>query len=262
MKRMIDLIAFFILSFIASAQEVCETPDEDIADLNSITKCSIKPSKNSKNKRSRQIMVKVSASKRFLKKREIKKKKKSSGIGSISTAGVNKLSASSGIENSKISTPSSENNKSSLASSSDSKSESIKGNLESLTEKLSREEVKKAERFSTVGELPSFKACEKIRNKEKLDCFNTEMIKHIQKYFRYPSEAVRNQVEGEVWVRFVIDKNGYVKNIKTLGPKGGDLLNEEAKRVVTKLPRFAPARKNGKSVSVKYGFPINFSLEE
>ena len=88
------------------------------------------------------------------------------------------------------------------------------------------------------------------------------MIKHIQKYFCYPSEAVRNQVEGEVWVRFVIDKNGYVKNIKTLGPKGGDLLNEEVKRVVTKLPRFAPARKNGKSVSVKYGFPINFSLEE
>ena len=87
-------------------------------------------------------------------------------------------------------------------------------------------------------------------------------ISQHQKYFRYPSEAVRNQIEGDVWVRFVIDKNGYVKNIKTLGPKGGDLLNEEAKRVVTKLPRFAPARKGGKSVSVKYGFPINFSLQE
>ena len=95
-----------------------------------------------------------------------------------------------------------------------------------------------------------------------MNCFNTEMIKHIQKYFRYPSEAVRDQIQGEVWVRFIIDKNGYVRNIKTLGPKNGEILNEEAKRVVTKLSRFKPARREGKRVSVKYGFPINFSLEE
>ena len=95
-----------------------------------------------------------------------------------------------------------------------------------------------------------------------MDCFNLEMVKHIQKHFRYPGEAVRNSIEGEVWVRFIIDKDGIVKNIKTLGPNNGELLNEEAKRVVSKLPDFKPAKKNNEPVSVKYGFPINFSLEE
>ncbi|CAM1361467.1 energy transducer TonB [Tenacibaculum xiamenense] len=262
MKRIIVLLVLLILSFNASAQEVCETPNEDAADLNSITKCSIKPSKNPKNKRSRQITVKVSASKRFLKKREIIKKQKSSGLGSINTAGVSSLNTGQGIENNQIATSSLANEETTAISSGESKSKNLKNNLESLTEKLSREEIKKAERFSTVEELPSFDACNGSSEDERLDCFNLEMIKHIQKHFRYPSEAVRSQIEGEVWVRFIIDKNGYVKNIKTLGPKGGDLLNEEAKRVVTKLPRFAPAKKNGRSVSVKYGFPINFSLEE
>ncbi|SEC33172.1 TonB family C-terminal domain-containing protein [Tenacibaculum sp. MAR_2009_124] len=263
MKRIIVLIVLLILSLETSAQEVCETPKEDAADLNSITKCSIKPSKNSKNKRSRQITVKVSASKRFLKKRETIKKQKSSGLGNLSTAGVSSLNTTGqGIENNQIATSSLANEETTAISSSESKSKNLKNNLESLTEKLSREEVKKAERFSTVGELPSFDACDGSSDDERLDCFNLEMIKHIQKHFRYPSEAVRGQIEGEVWVRFIIDKNGYVKNIKTLGPKGGELLNEEAKRVVTKLPRFAPAKKNGRSVSVKYGFPINFSLEE
>lgn len=88
------------------------------------------------------------------------------------------------------------------------------------------------------------------------------MVKHINKHFKYPSEAIRNQIQGEVWVRFIIDNNGFVRNIKTLGPDNGEILNEEAKRVVFKLPNFKPAKNNGKTVSVKYGFPINFSLEE
>ena len=53
-----------------------------------------------------------------------------------------------------------------------------------------------------------------------------------------------------------------VCNIKTLGPRGGKILDNEAIRVVSKLPKFIAGKNKGKKVSVKYGFPISFSLDQ
>ena len=241
------LIIVLLASLNIFGQEVCETPKEDvIEDLNSITKCSIKPSKKGKSKRSRQITVRVSASKRFLKKRQVKKKKQvATNAASLNTSGVSEISTTPGI-----------------SSSLTLKRKTAATDIAALTNSLSEEEVRKAQRFTTVDRLPLFTGCKKAKKGEMVDCFNEEMIKHIQKHFRYPAEAVANMVQGEVWVRFIIDSNGDVRNIKTLGPENAEILDEEAKRVVTKLTKFIPAKKDGKAVAVKYGFPINFSLEE
>jgi TonB family protein len=224
------------------SQKVCETPDEADVDMNSIsiTKCTIKESKDKKNKKSRQISVKVSANRRYLKKREVLKKQAVSGIGSLGTAGVEKTEQKSEIT----------------------KSLSLKNNIEDIKNKLSAEEVRKASKFSMVDKIPLFESCKKAKKSEQSDCFNEQMVSHISKHFRYPSEAIRKSIQGEVWVRFIIDKNGEVKNIKTLGPKNGNLLNQEAARVVSKLSQFIPAKKDGGRISVKYGFPIAFALEE
>lgn len=246
MKK-VYLLVVVLLSLNSFAQDTCDTPEETtLEDLNSITKCSIKPSKNKKDKRSRQITVRVSASKRrFLKKREIKKKLAVSGASNINSSGISTIATGNNISN-----------KLSL------KKKSASSNIAALTNSLSEEEVRKADRFNSVDKIPAFANCKSAKKGDMVDCFNTEMMLHIQKHFRYPGEAVRNMVEGEVWVRFIIDKNGEVKNIKTLGPENAEILNEEARRVVTKLAKFTPARKDGKRVAVKYGFPINFSLEE
>lgn len=230
--------------FTAFSQEVCESPEAAEADLNtiSITKCAITPVKKSKDKRSRQIRVNVSARRRALKKRTV------ASAGNLSTSGI----ASSTIKKETAT----------LKVAKISKKVNVKQNIENLKNKLSKEEVAKALRFTAVDKIPTFKGCEKAKRDERSDCFNNEMIKHISKYFNYPGEAVISHTEGEVWVRFIIDKNGYVKNIKTLGPDDGEVLNNEALRVVSKLPRFKPAKKDGTRASVKYGFPINFSLEE
>lgn len=224
-----------------SQREVCETPEETL-DLNSITKCTIEP-KSKDNKGTRQISVKVSANRRYLKKREnFKKQAVSSGV-ELSSAGTAEVENTNQLA--EISQPL-----------------TIKNNIEDITSKLSAEEIKNAEKFSTVDKIPLFTACKKAKKGERLDCFNVEMVKHIQKHFRYPSQAVKESVQGEVWVRFIIDKNGQVKNIKTLGPKGGELLNNEAVRVVSQLPQFIPGKKEGGNTSVKYGFPIMFALDE
>lgn len=245
MKKKILLTLIIFLSFnVLSQEEVCETPDEVNLDVNSITKCTIKDSKNKKNKKTRQISVKVSASRRYLKKREVFKKKKAASLG---VKGIAKIEENTDINNSK--------EKISLST-------SLKSNIENINNKLSLEELKNASRFNSVDKIPLFDSCKKVKNKEQLDCFNEQMVSHISKHFRYPSEAVKEFIEGEVWVRFIIDKNGDIKNIKALGPDNGEVLNKEAIRVVSKLSQFIPAKKNGGRVSVKYGFPITFALDK
>jgi protein TonB len=236
MKKFI-VFALFGLSINAFAQkDTCETPEDTMEDLNSITKCTIKPSKKSNDKRSRQISVRVSAPKR----RFLKKRKKQTGAASLSSSGLTSTNQATGI----------------------SKAVALKTNLAALTNTLSKEEVRNAEKFSTVNDIPLFPSCKGETGDDQLDCFNTEMMKHIQEHFRYPDDALVNKVQGEVWVRFIIDKDGNVTNIKALGPKGAKILNDEAIRVVSNLPKFIPGKKNGSSTSVKYGFPINFSLED
>lgn len=243
MKKLLLMLVF--TANILVAQKTCESAEPAIEDLNSITKCSIKSSKKTNDKKSRQISVRVSASKkRYLKKRA-KKEVVSTNTGGLNTSGVSNTDHASDISNS-------------LSI----KKDKALNNIAKLTNTLSIEQVRKASRFSNVDKIPMFSDCKKGKKSEALDCFNDEMIKHIQKHFRYPNDAVINKTQGEVWVRFIIDQDGNVTNIKTLGPKGGDILDQEAIRVVSKLPRFKPGVKEGKRTAVKYGFPITFSLEE
>ena len=263
-KQFLTIVFFFSILNFYGQQETCLSPDESSLDMNSIsvTKCTIEPIKNSKKKKNRQIKVKISASRRFLKKRKVLKVAQiikpvevlENEIKSDVSAKPTEV-----IEVKKVAITTSENI---TKDNSFNDISILKKGINILKEKLSKEEVMKASKLYYVDDIPSFKGCSSAKKRDRLDCFNAEMIKHINKYFVYPSEAIRDQIQGEVWVRFIIDKNGYVRNVKAIGPDNGEILNEEAKRVVFKLPNFKPAKNNGETVSVKYGFPINFSLEE
>lgn len=241
MKRShIILIAMLLVPIAyANSQSTCSSPKEEVLeDLNSlsITKCTIKSSKKTNHKRAKTISVNVSAPKRYLKKRAV--------------ARQNSLS-SSGVEQAKL------NNGDEFA-----KTLELRKSVANLTNNLSAEEVKMANKFMDVDDIPTFEKCKGVSHDKSMDCFNQEMINHIQRHFSYPAEAVVKKTEGEIWVRFIIDQNGEVTNIKTLGPRNGELLKLEAKRVASKLPKFLPAKINGTPTAVKYGFPINFSLNQ
>ena len=123
-----------------------------------------------------------------------------------------------------------------------------------------KEEVMTFERFDYVDEIPRFKGCEKASIEENLTCFNEQMNLHIKKNFTYPEIAAERNIQGRVSVQFTIDKEGNVTDIWTKGPINGQLLEEEAIRIVQALPQFIPAKLKGKSVNVKYGLPITFKL--
>jgi TonB family protein len=85
---------------------------------------------------------------------------------------------------------------------------------------------------------------------------------YITNNIQYPQEAIDNNVEGVVKVQFGVDENGNVTNVSTIGNKIGYGLEEEAIRVVSKMPKWTPGQVKGKNVKTWRTLPINYRLEE
>ncbi len=74
----------------------------------------------------------------------------------------------------------------------------------------------------------------------------------------YPELARRAGIEGNVFVQFVVDENGNVRDpVCVRGPGGG--LCDAALAAVSKA-KFTPGRQRGKPVKVKYALPVRFKL--
>ncbi|UGS21433.1 energy transducer TonB [Flavobacterium cyclinae] len=123
------------------------------------------------------------------------------------------------------------------------------------------EEIDEEVPFAVIEDVPVFPGCEKVEKTKRLDCFMEQMAKHIKKNQQYPERAQEDGIQGRVSVLFVIDKDGSITNVQVRGPKGGELLEKEAKRVIEKLPKFKPGMQRGKPVKVKYSQPITFRLQ-
>lgn len=90
---------------------------------------------------------------------------------------------------------------------------------------------------------------------------NAEMFKFLARNIKYPTRAYKADVQGKVFVNFVVTPDGEVKDVTVL--KGiGHGCDEEAARVVSKFPKWTPGKQDGKAVSVKYTIPISFMLAE
>lgn len=82
----------------------------------------------------------------------------------------------------------------------------------------------------------------------------------IRKNLQYPPEARKAGVSGAITVEFLVMSNGTVGNAGTLGEVIGYGLEEEAVRIVEKMPRWIPARLDGKPVTAKHKVVIRFEL--
>ncbi|MBC6699850.1 TonB family protein [Hymenobacter sp. BT190] len=82
---------------------------------------------------------------------------------------------------------------------------------------------------------------------------------YIQQHVKYPAQALREQVEGRVFVQFVVDTKGLVREVQVQKGLGAGC-DEEAVRVVTSLPRFEPGKQNGQQVPVYLTVSVAFNL--
>lgn len=103
--------------------------------------------------------------------------------------------------------------------------------------------------FTTVEVQPSFMGG------------NSEMYKFLGKNLKYPTAAQRANIQGKVFLSFIVEKDGSITDIETM--KGiGFGCDEEAMRVVKLMPKWIAGKQNGRNVRVKFTIPVFFKLDD
>lgn len=103
--------------------------------------------------------------------------------------------------------------------------------------------------FSVVSDPPAFPGGER------------ELASFLAHHIRYPKPAQESNVQGTVFVKFVVDPEGNITNVTTVGRRLENGLEEESMRVVKAMPKWIPGKQNGKHVSVEFHLPIRYVLQ-
>lgn len=85
------------------------------------------------------------------------------------------------------------------------------------------------------------------------------MLKYIMENMKYPEQAMKEGIQGRVAVRFIVEKDGSISDVKPI-LSVHPLLNKEAVRVVKSMPKWSPGKQNGKPVRVRFNLPVMFKL--
>lgn len=86
--------------------------------------------------------------------------------------------------------------------------------------------------------------------------------KSLEKTMRYPEIALRNNVQGKIFIAFIVEKDGSLSNIHVLRGIGSGC-DEEAMRVVQlSSGKWKPGMQGGVAVRTQYTVPISFSIED
>ena len=102
------------------------------------------------------------------------------------------------------------------------------------------------------------------------------LMKYLSDNTKYPELAKANKIEGRVYVRFVVEKDGSVTNAEVLRgiDKKGDTeatevlrgINKECDaevlRVVSSMPKWQAGTQNGEAVRCRFTVPFIFKLNE
>jgi len=89
-----------------------------------------------------------------------------------------------------------------------------------------------------------------------------DWLSYLNRNFRYPDEAVNNEIQGTVVISMTVDEEGHATNY-TVFKSAAPVLDKEALRVISEFQhQFVPAEKDGKKVKVLYFQPLKFQMEK
>ena len=113
---------------------------------------------------------------------------------------------------------------------------------------IEEEEIVEAEIFKVVEEMPEFPGGA------------AKLMEYIQKNIKYPMMARESDIQGRVFVNFVVEPDGSISNVTVMRGIGGGC-DEEAVRVVNSMPNWKPGKQRGSAVRCAYTVPIIFKLQ-
>ncbi|MGX5688419.1 energy transducer TonB [Arcticibacter tournemirensis] len=87
-----------------------------------------------------------------------------------------------------------------------------------------------------------------------------ELNKYISNNIKYPAAARQNNIQGKVYLSFIVEKDGSINDIKVKQGIGSGC-DEEAIRVLRSSPKWKPGMIKGSAVRTYCILPVTFQLE-
>ncbi|NNC95238.1 MAG: TonB family protein [Chitinophagales bacterium] len=103
------------------------------------------------------------------------------------------------------------------------------------------------EPFSVVEKMPQFPGGDK------------KLLEFLSENIKYPRQALEMDIEGRVYIGFVVAPDGSIQNPEIIRGIGGGC-DEEALKVVNEMPDWIPGQQAGRFVPVRYVLPVNFQI--
>lgn len=98
--------------------------------------------------------------------------------------------------------------------------------------------------YQGIGQDKIYRMAQKApQPRTGLEAFHDYVAKNVQ--------MQKKGVSGNVFVQFVVEKDGKLSNIKVLKGVGGSACNNAVIKVLQSAPRWYPGKQNGKPVRVK-----------
>jgi TonB family protein len=89
-----------------------------------------------------------------------------------------------------------------------------------------------------------------------------EMMKFVQANINYPAFCTEKKLGGKVFLKFIVDVDGKIKEGHVLKSSGVTAMDDEALRVLNAMPAWKPGKMNNKAVPVYYNLPISFATAD
>ncbi len=102
--------------------------------------------------------------------------------------------------------------------------------------------------FTVVETMPQFPGGDEAR------------MTYLMNTIQYPEAAKKEGQQGTVFVSFIIEKDGSIKDAKVLRGIGKEC-DQEALRVIKGMPKWVPGKQRGEEVRVQFNMPIKFKLD-
>jgi len=103
--------------------------------------------------------------------------------------------------------------------------------------------------YESVKQMPQFPGGEKV------------LLSYISKNLVYPASAKQKDIQGEVYVRFVVLETGKLYKIEVVKPLTPDC-DAEAMRLVKSFPDWIPGKSEDKNINVYYTISVPFKFEK
>lgn len=130
--------------------------------------------------------------------------------------------------------------------------------------------------FAVVEQYPLAPGCDSLLNpsrQQSISCMQSYIMGQVSRQFTFPDSARKHGISARIYVTFIIEKDGEVREIKVIKgaaeafknaeeplQKAAKEVDEEALRVVRDLRFTKPAFHRGKAVRMSFTLPINAKL--